>query len=150
MIVSKKGPVMTPEQVNLVQQSFAKVAPIADQAADLFYDRLFESAPSVRPLFPEDMTAQKQKLMQLLSTAVANLDQVEEIVPTLEELGRKHVGYGAEPGHYDVVGEALLWTLEQGLGDGFTPAVKEAWATTYGTIADLMKAAAAELSEPEH
>ena len=140
---------MTPEQVKLVQQSFAKVAPIADQAADLFYDRLFESAPGVRPLFPDDMTVQKQKLMQMLTTAVANLHRVEEILPVLEDLGRKHVGYGTKPTHYDTVGEALLWTLEQGLGDAFTPPVQEAWTATYATIAGVMKAAAAELAAPE-
>lgn len=140
---------MTPEQIKLVQQSFTKVEPIAGRAADLFYDRLFERAPGVRPLFPDDMAGQKRKLMQMLSTAVANLHLVEEILPDLEELGRKHVGYGTKPEQYDTVGEALLWTLEQGLGDGFTPAVREAWTTTYGTLASIMKAAAAELTEPE-
>lgn len=135
---------MTPEQVVLVQQSFTKVQPIADQAAGLFYDKLFESAPAVRPLFPDDMTEQKRKLMQMLSTAVSNLHQVEKILPIIEELGRKHVTYGAKPEHFDTVGETLLWTLEQGLGEAFTPPVKEAWATTYATIASVMKTAAAE------
>jgi len=141
---------MTPEQIKLVQQSFAKVEPIAGQAADLFYDRLFANAPSVRPLFPNDMSSQKLKLMQMLSTAVANLHQVEEILPAVADLGRRHVDYGARPAHYDSVGDALLWTLEQGLGDGFTPAVREAWTATYGTLASAMKAAAAELAGPEH
>lgn len=136
---------MTPNQIKLVQQSFAKVAPIADQAADLFYDRLFESAPGVRPLFPDDMAEQKKKLMQMLATAVANLHRVEEILPALEDLGRRHVDYGTRPEHYDTVGEALLWTLEQGLGEAFTPAVEEAWTKTYAMIADVMKTAAAEL-----
>ena len=139
---------MTPEQIKLVQQSFTKVVPIADQAADLFYDRLFEQAPAVRPLFPDDMTAQKQKLMQMLAAAVANLERFEKIQPVLEELGRKHVAYGAQPAHYDTVGETLLWTLEQGLGDAFTPAVQEAWISSYATLADVMKAAAAELDPP--
>ena len=135
---------MTPEQVVLVQQSFTKVRPIAEQAADIFYDRLFETAPAVRPLFPEDMTEQKRKLMQMLGTAVANLHQVEKILPVIEDLGRKHVGYGAKPEHFDTVGDTLLWTLEQGLGEAFTPPVKEAWAATYTTIANVMKSAAAE------
>lgn len=141
---------MTPEQVTLVQQSFAKVAPIADQAADLFYDRLFERAPAVRPLFPADMTDQKRKLMQMLATAVNNLHQVERILPVVEELGRKHVGYGAKPEHYDTVGEALLWTLERGLGPDFTPPVKAAWTSTYQTLAGVMKDAAAAVPADAH
>ena len=135
---------MTPAQVVLVQQSFTKVQPIADRAADLFYDRLFATAPAVRPLFPDDMSDQKRKLMKMLATAVANLHQVEKILPIIEDLGRKHVQYGAKPEHFDTVGDALLWTLEQGLGEAFTPAVKEAWAATYATIANTMKGAAAE------
>ena len=139
---------MTPEQVALVQRSFAEVEPIADRAADLFYDRLFERAPAVRPLFPDDMSDQKRKLMQMLETAVKNLHQVEQILPAVEELGRKHVGYGAKPEHYDTVGEALLWTLEQGLGPAFTPPVKAAWASTYQTLAGVMQDAAAALKAP--
>ena len=140
---------MTPEQVKLVQQSFAQVAPIADEAADLFYDRLFESAPGVRPLFPDDMAEQKKKLMQMLATAVANLHRVDEILPALEDLGRRHVDYGTRSEHYDTVGEALLWTLEQDLGEAFTPEVEEAWTKTYTMIAEVMKAAAAELAVAE-
>ena len=101
---------MTPEQVKLVQQSFAKVAPIASTAADLFYDRLFSIAPHVRSLFPDDLTEQKKKLMQMLTVAVANLHQVEKIVPAVEDLGRRHGGYGVTATHYDPVGAALLWT----------------------------------------
>lgn len=138
---------MTPEQIKLVQDSFAQVAPIADEAADLFYERLFESAPGVRTLFPDDMTEQKQKLMQMLAAAVANLHRVEEILPVLEDLGRRHVDYGTRPEHYDTVGEALIWTLGQGLGEAFTPAVQEAWTRTYAMIAEVMKTAAAEVAE---
>ena len=138
---------MNPEQIKLVQDSFAQVAPIADRAADLFYERLFEIAPDVRPLFPDDMAAQKRKLMQTLSAAVGNLHRVEEVLPVLEDLGRRHVDYGTRPEHYDTVGEALLWTLGQGLGEAFTPAVEEAWTRTYGMIAEVMKAAAAEVAE---
>jgi hemoglobin-like flavoprotein len=134
---------MTPEQVNLVQQSFAKVAPIADKAADLFYDRLFAIAPEVRSLFPSDLTEQKKKLMQMIATAVTNLHQVEKIIPAVEELGRRHVGYGVTPKHYEPVGAALLWTLEQGLGADFTPPVKAAWTETYVTVAGVMQNAAA-------
>ena len=138
---------MTPDQIKLVQESFARVVPIADQAADLFYDRLFEIAPDVRPLFPEDMAAQKRKLMQTLSAAVGSLHRVEEVLPLLEDLGRRHVDYGARPEHYDTVGEALIWTLGQGLGEAFTPAVEEAWTKTYTMISEVMKGAAAEVAE---
>lgn len=138
---------MTPEQIKLVQQSFAKIAPIADHTADQFYDRLFETAPTVRPMFPEDLTVQKQKLMQMLSIAVTNLHQVETIVQAVEQLGRRHAGYGAKPEHYDTVGETLLWTLKQELGDGFAPDVEEAWTATYAMIAGVMKSAAADIPD---
>jgi hemoglobin-like flavoprotein len=140
---------MTPEQVKLVQESFGKVAPIADKAADLFYDRLFEIAPEVRPLFPQDLSGQKQKLMQMLTTAVTNLHQVEKIVPAVQDLGRRHVAYGVTPKHYEPVGAALLWTLEQGLGPAFTPPVKDAWTATYTTVAKVMSEAAAQVPAPQ-
>ncbi|HWM46265.1 MAG TPA: globin family protein [Xanthobacteraceae bacterium] len=136
---------MTPEQVKLVQESFSKVAPIADKAADLFYDRLFAIAPEVRRLFPDDLSQQKKKLMQMLATAVTNLHQVEKILPAVQDLGRRHVAYGVTPSHYEPVGAALLWTLEQGLGPDFTPAVKEAWTTTYTTVAKVMTDAATQV-----
>jgi hemoglobin-like flavoprotein len=142
---------MTLEQVKLVQQSFAKVAPIADKAADLFYDRLFTTAPEVRPLFPDDLSEQKKKLMQMLAMAVTNLHQVEKILPAVKDLGRRHAGYGVSAKHYAPVGAALLWTLEQGLGPTFTPPVKEAWIATYTTIAHAMTTGAAEaLRVPAH
>jgi len=139
---------MTPEQVKLVQTSFASVEPIAGTAADLFYDRLFEIAPDVRSMFPDDLSKQKEKLMDMLGTAVNNLHQVETIIPAVEDLGRKHVGYGVTSDHYNHVGSALLWTLEKGLGEGFTPTVKEAWTETYGTLAGVMQKAAAEMPPP--
>jgi hemoglobin-like flavoprotein len=137
---------MTPEQVKLVQQSFAKVAPIADKAADLFYDRLFTIAPEVRSLFPSDLTEQKKKLMQMIAVAVTNLHQVEKIVPAVEDLGRRHAGYGVAANHYEPVGAALLWTLEKGLGADFTAPVKAAWTETYMTVAGVMQRAAATTS----
>jgi hemoglobin-like flavoprotein len=136
---------MTPEQVKLVQDSFAKVAPVADKAADLFYERLFSIAPEVRPLFPKDLSAQKKKLMQMLTVAVTNLHQVERIIPAVQELGRRHAGYGVTLDHYESVGAALLWTLEQGLGSAFTQQARDAWTETYTTLADVMKRAAAEI-----
>lgn len=135
---------MTPEQVKLVQDSFAKVRPIAATAADLFYGRLFEIAPQVRPMFPDDMTEQKKKLIAMLGLAVTNLDKPDTVVPALQALGRQHNAYGTQAAHYEPVGAALLWTLEQGLGDAFTPQVREAWVETYGLVANVMKDAAAE------
>jgi hemoglobin-like flavoprotein len=136
---------MTPEQVKLVQDSFRQVAPIADKTADLFYDRLFSIAPEVRSLFPSDLAEQKKKLMQVLATAVTNLHQVEKIIPVVEDLGRRHVGYGVREKHYEPVGAALLWTLEQELGPAFTPPVKAAWTETYVTVAGVMQKAAASV-----
>ena len=134
---------MTPEQIKLVQDSFAKVRPIAGTAADLFYGRLFEIAPQVRDLFPADMSEQKTKLMAMLGLAVANLNHPDTVVPALQDLGRKHIAYGTQAAHYAPVGEALLWTLEQGLGPDFTPEVRAAWVETYTLVAGVMKQAAA-------
>ena len=137
---------MTPEKIALVQSSFKLVAPIADTAADIFYDRLFEIAPEVRPLFPAEMGDQKMKLMQMLGTAVSNLHQVETILPAVQDLGRNHVNYGVKDEHYDIVGAALLYTLEKGLGEAWTPELAEAWTEVYGTVATVMKDAAAEVA----
>jgi hemoglobin-like flavoprotein len=142
---------MTPEQNQLVQQSWAAVEPIADQAAVLFYDRLFVLDPSLRALFTAaDMAGQRRKLMQMLGVAVHGLDRLEQLVPALEALGRRHAGYRVDEAQYATVGEALLWTLEQGLGAAFTPAVRDAWADTYDVVATVMKRAAASdvLSTP--
>ena len=134
---------MTPDQRALVRTSFAKVEPIASQAAGLFYDRLFELDPGVRPMFKGDMAEQGRKLMAMLGTAVANLDKIETLLPTVRDLGRRHRNYGVQPAQYDTVAAALLWTLERGLGDAFTPAVKTAWTEAYTVLATTMKDAAA-------
>lgn len=134
---------MTPEQIELVQTTWAKVAPNAEQVAKLFYGRLFEIAPEVQPLFTGDMTEQGKKLTQMLAIAVNGLPKIEAIAPAVQELGVRHNDYGVEPQHYDSVGAALLWTLEQGLGDDFTDEVKAAWTATYTTLATVMKDAAA-------
>jgi len=136
---------MTPTQKELVQASFAKVAPIAPQAAELFYGRLFELDPALKPLFKGDMTEQGQKLMSTLGVAVGSLDNLDALIPVLQNLGRGHVAYGVQDSHYDTVGAALLWTLEQGLGDDFTPDVKDAWAEVYTIVATVMKEAAADV-----
>jgi hemoglobin-like flavoprotein len=136
---------MTPEKVALVQESFAKLAPNADRVADLFYDRLFSVAPDVRPLFPQDMGEQKKGLMRHLAIAVANLHQLDSVIPAVKDLGRRHRRYAVTLKDYDLVGRVLIWTLEQCLGDDFTPPVREAWAKAYSTIAAAMKGAAAEV-----
>ncbi len=129
---------MTPDQVKLVQQSFAKVAPISETAAVLFYDRLFEIAPKVKSMFPTDLTEQRRKLMATLAVVVNGLGNLESVLPAASALAKRHVSYGAKAEHYPVVGAALLWTLEKGLGDGWTPDVAEAWTTAYGTLSGFM------------
>ncbi|MDH3475093.1 MAG: globin domain-containing protein [Rhodospirillales bacterium] len=126
----------------LVQETFALVEPIADDAAKLFYGHLFELDPSLRELFKHDMVEQGRKLMAMIKVAVKGLDHIEKLVPAVEDLGRRHKDYGVEEPHYDTVAEALLWTLEQGLGDAFTDEVKEAWTAVYGVLAEVMKSAA--------
>ena len=129
---------MTPNQVTLVQESFAKVAPISDTAAMLFYDRLFEVAPQVKTMFPADMTEQRKKLMATLAFVVNGLGNLESILPAASALATRHVNYGARKEHYPVVGAALLWTLEKGLADGWTPDVANAWTAAYGTLSGFM------------
>ena len=133
---------MTPDQTKLVQATFAQVVPIAAQAADLFYEKLFTIDPSLRALFSDDMAEQKRKLMAMLATAVNNLERWEAVLPAVKDLGRRHVGYGAKPDDYNKVGQALLGTLEAGLGDAFTAPVREAWIACYTTIAGEMLQAA--------
>jgi len=128
---------MTPEQKQLVKDSWEKVIPISETAADLFYTRLFETAPEVKPYFKGDMKEQGQKLMTMINVAVNGLDNIEALVEPLKGLGKRHVDYGVKKEDYDSVGAALLWTLEQGLGDAFTDEVKEAWTITYGTVASV-------------
>jgi hemoglobin-like flavoprotein len=135
---------MTPEQVGLIKESWSKVLPISDKAAELFYGKLFELDPDIKPLFKGDMEEQGKKLMKMINTAVNGLDRLDEIVPAVQQLGARHIAYGVKDEHYDTAGAALLWTLGAGLGDAFTEDTKEAWAAVYGVLADTMKAAAAE------
>lgn len=135
---------MTPEQLVLVKESWAKVVPIKEQAAELFYGKLFELDPALKPMFKGNMQEQGHKLTAMINTAVNSLDKLEAIVPAVQDLGRRHVAYGVTDSHYDTVGTALIWTLEKGLGPVFTPACKEAWVTVYGVLSGTMKSAAAE------
>jgi len=129
---------MTPDQVRLVQESFAKLVPIADQAASMFYERLFEIAPQVRAMFPPDMAEQQRKLMATLTIVVSGLSNLESILPAASALATRHVAYGAKAEHYPVVGGALLWTLEKGLGADWTPQVAAAWTAAYTTLSNFM------------
>jgi hemoglobin-like flavoprotein len=133
---------MTPDQIDLVQSSFAKVVPIADVAAQLFYGRLFEIAPEVKPLFRNDMREQGRKLMSTLGVVVAGLRDLDAIAPAAKALAVKHVGYGVEATHYKPVGEALIWTLQKGLGEDFSAEVRTAWLSAYGVLSGVMIAEA--------
>jgi hemoglobin-like flavoprotein len=137
---------MTPHQATLVQTTWEQVVPIADTAAALFYGKLFELDPALKPLFTSDIKEQGKKLMQMITVAVRGLGNLAALVPAVQELGRRHVGYGVKKEHYATVGAALLWTLEQGLGPAFTPEVREAWATVYGVLSTTMQAAADEVT----
>lgn len=130
---------MTPEQIALVQRSFAQVLPMSETAARLFYNRLFEMDPSLKALFHVDITEQGRKLMDMLRFVVAGLDHVEKIVPAIQELGRRHASYGVIDGQYETVGAALIWTLEQGLKEQFTPETKAAWTAAYTLLAATMQ-----------
>jgi hemoglobin-like flavoprotein len=135
---------LTPQQKRLVQDTFVTIAPIADDAAALFYRRLFEIDPSLERMFRGDMAVQRKRLMQMIAVAVRGLDRLDELVPAVQDLGRRHAGYGVEDRHYDTVGAALLWTLDKGLGAAFTPEVRTAWTAVYGILATTMKTAAQE------
>ena len=135
---------ITAAQKTLVQDSFATIAPISHDTAVLFYRRLFELDPTLERLFLTDMAQQRKKLMQMLAAAVNGLDRLEQLIPVVEDLGRRHVAYGVQEQHYDTVGAALLWTLRKGLGDAFTPAVEDAWTAVFGLLASTMKTAARE------
>lgn len=133
---------MTPHDVELVQTSFAKVTPMAEAAATLFYARLFETAPDIRPLFKGDMKEQGRKLMATLGVVVNGLRNLDAVLPAARALAVKHVAYGVKPQHYAPVGAALVWTLEQGLGPDFTPETKAAWLGAYDALSGTMIEAA--------
>jgi hemoglobin-like flavoprotein len=143
-IIQKEIKSMNSEQINLVQATFADVRPIAPAAAELFYTRLFVLDPSLRPMFRGDLVHQGRMLMAMLNSAVNGLTQLDTMVPVVRQLGARHAKYGVRDEHYATVGSALLWTLEQGLGEKFTPAVRDAWATAYDMLAGVMQIGAIE------
>ena len=138
---------MTPQQIQLVQQSFQKVAPVAELAADMFYARLFDLDPKLRLLFKSDIKRQGMTLMTMVSSAVRALDDPDALVPVLKSLGRRHVVYGVTDEHYGTVGEALLWTLESALGADFDDPTRDAWTAVYTLIASVMQMGAREMAE---
>lgn len=141
---------MSPEEKRLVQSTWKQVIPIADQAADMFYNRLFKIDPSTRPLFAKsDLAEQRKKLIQVLSAAVNGLEHLETLLPVVEDLGRRHAGYGVLERHYASVGEALLSTLEDGLGDAWSPAAAAAWTKTYEVLSSVMMSAARAAHEDQ-
>jgi len=134
---------MTPEQIAIVRQSWAQVVPIAEQASQMFYGRLFEIDPTVRPLFRDvDMAAQGSKLTDMLNAAVNSLDKLESLLPAVEALGRRHIAYGVADAQFESVGAALLWTLEQGLGPAWSAEAADAWGTAYAVLSSVMRSAA--------
>lgn len=133
---------MEDSDIQLVQDSFAKVVPIKAVAADLFYTRLFTIAPEVEPMFKGDMKDQGAKLMATLGVVVNGLRDLDKILPVAKDLAARHVTYGVTPAHYQPVGEALIWTLQQGLAEAFTPEVEAAWAKAYGILSEAMVASA--------
>ncbi len=140
---------MNSDQIKLVQKTFEKVRPISEVVAELFYNRLFELNPSFKSLFKGDMKTQSKMLMQIIDYAVTGLDKLDTILPTIQDLGKRHVGYGVKEEYYETVGEALLWTLERNLGKDFTPEVNDAWAAAYKLLSDTMKSAAREADQVE-
>ena len=135
---------LTNEEIKAVQSSWEKCVPIADKAAELFYGKLFELDPNLKPLFKGDMQEQGKKLMTMITVAVNGLNDLEKIVSAVKALGVRHVGYGVKDSHYDTVGSALIWTLGKGLGEEFTDPLKAAWIKVYTLLATTMKEAAAE------
>jgi len=135
---------MTPQQIEIVQSTFAKVAPIAEIAADLFYARLFELDPQLKPMFKGDMKRQGMMLMSMLSTAVRGLSHPDALVPVVKGLGRRHVAYGVKDEHFTSVGQALIDTLSKGLGTDFTPEARAAWLAAYALLSTVMKAGMVE------
>ncbi|MEL7343831.1 MAG: globin family protein [Pseudomonadota bacterium] len=129
---------MKQADIDKIQASFSAVAPISDAAAEIFYARLFEIAPEVKPLFTGDMAEQGKKLMMTLGVVVGGLKDLDALLPVAADLAKRHVGYGVLPEHYPLVGEALIFTLGKGLGEAFTPDVETAWVGAYGTLSGAM------------
>jgi hemoglobin-like flavoprotein len=143
---SIEASIMSPEEITLVQTTWQKVAPIKETAAELFYGKLFQLDPSLRALFKGDMQEQGRKLMTMIGLAVTSLTRLEQLLPVVQDLGKRHASYGVTAAHYGTVATALIWTLEQGLGSDFSDDVKAAWVKTYTALANIMQEAAATIA----
>ncbi len=130
---------LSPQRIRLIRSSWQALAPAGTEVGRLFYQRLFEIAPGLRPLFAPDLEPQSRKLIAMLGLVVEGLDRLPTLLPAVAALGRRHIGYGVRPAHYDNVGQALLWTLERGLGPTTSDEVIAAWAAAYGTLAAVMQ-----------
>ena len=133
---------MTSEEISLLKSSFQKIGPIAEQAAALFYARLFELDPSLRELFEGDLVTQSRRLWQTLGFAIHGLEHLDTLAPAARQFGLRHASYHVKQSHYDSIGEALLWTLSKGLGVDFTSEMRAAWGKIYWLLAETMKAGA--------
>jgi hemoglobin-like flavoprotein len=136
------SPPISPEQVRIIQHTWSLVMPIADTAAGLFYERLFQLDPGLKPMFRTDPKAQRVKLISMLALVVKGIGNLDGLIDTVQEMGMRHVNYGVKDEHYDTVGAAFLWTLEQGLGTEWTPEAQSAWVAAYGVLSSAMKSAA--------
>jgi nitric oxide dioxygenase len=128
---------LTERQIRLVQFSFEKITENIDQSAALFYDHLFHLDPSLKAMFKGDMRQQGRKLMQTLLVAVNGLDDFGAVAPSIRELGKRHVNYGVQPKHYELVGTALLWMVEQGIGNQYTSEICGAWTQLYDELKNV-------------
>ncbi len=136
---------VTPEQIAVVKATWAKVVPISEFASRLFYDRLFETSPHLAPMFyGVDLVSQRQKLVKAINMVVMSLERIDTLIPTIRELGHRHLSYGAEESHYGEVGAALLWTLETGLGEDWSLEAETAWTNAYQLLASVMLEGARE------
>ncbi len=129
---------MTNQQIKLIQQSWQQVKPIAKQAGQLFYERLFTAAPGIRHLFKEKNDEQANKLMMMLGYVVSKLNHLDELTSSLHQLGVRHNKYGAKPEHYDLVGQCLIATLKDGLGDKWDDELQNAWITAFTLLKTTM------------
>ena len=132
---------MTLEQIAIVQNTFAQIRPVAEAAAGLFYTRLFTLDASLRSLFKGNMQQQGVVLMRMLALAIDSLHCPDALLPTLQALGQRHAGYGVRAEHYETVGAALLWTLEQALAEQWTAETCAAWSAVYTLLASAMQTA---------
>lgn len=136
--INYNGKIVTTEQVELVQESFINVIPIASTAAEIFYARLFELDPELRGLFTGDMRSQGRKLMSMIGAAVNGLNNVDTLLPIVQDLGKRHIGYGVSDEHYNTVAAALLYTLKKGLGELWNDSLNEAWTAVYILLSSVM------------